>query len=69
MKWTNSKYFLQSVKAKIKRDFKNVALLFSLMAPHTLFGSRYSRMDQVKFVEDSLKKFEVIWSALADPVP
>ena len=23
-------------------------------------------MDQVKFVEDSLKKFEVIWSAEAD---
>ena len=28
-----------------------------------LFGSRHSRMDQVKIVEDSFKKFEVIWCA------
>ena len=27
------------------------------------FGSRYSRMDQVKFVETACNKFEVIWSA------
>ena len=26
-------------------------------------GTKYSRMDQVKFVEDSLYKFEVIWAA------
>ena len=25
--------------------------------------SRYSKMDQVKFVEDNFKKFELIWSA------
>ena len=31
---------------------------------HTEFGSRYSRMDQVKFVEGvAFKKSEVIWSA------
>ena len=27
------------------------------------YGSRYSRMDQVKFVDDSLQKFKVIRSA------
>ena len=27
------------------------------------FGSRYSRMDQVKFVETANEKLEVIWSA------
>ena len=26
-------------------------------------GWKYSRMDQAKFVEDSLKKFEAIWYA------
>ena len=26
----------------------------------------YSRMDQVQFVEDSFKKFEMIWSANAE---
>ena len=30
-------------------------------------GTKYSRMDEVKFVEDSLKKFEGIWSALDKP--
>ena len=28
--------------------------------PYKTFGTKYSRMEQVKFVEDSL---EVIWSA------
>ena len=27
-----------------------------------IFGTKYSRMDQVKFVETTFKKFEVIWS-------
>ena len=31
--------------------------------PSGLNWTKYSRMDQVKFVEDSLKKFEGIWSA------
>ena len=30
---------------------------------YLIYGSRYSRMDQVKFMEDNFKKFEVIWSA------
>ena len=32
-----------------------------------LFGTKYSRMDQVKFVEDSLKKFEGIIVCLRRP--
>ena len=32
-----------------------------------LFGTKYSRMDQVKFVEDSLKKFEGIIVCLHRP--
>ena len=32
-------------------------------------GTKYSRMDQVKFVEDSLLKFEGIWSASSRPCP
>ena len=28
-----------------------------------IYGSRYSRMNQVNFVEETLFKFEVIWSA------
>ena len=32
-------------------------------------GSRFSRMDKVKFVDKKLLKiFEVIWSALADHI-
>ena len=27
-----------------------------------IFGTKYSRMDQVKFVETTFKKFEAIWS-------
>ena len=27
------------------------------------YGSKYSRTDQVKFMEDSLLKFKMIWSA------
>ena len=30
-------------------------------------GTKYSRMDQVKFVEDSLQRFERVWSALGRP--
>ena len=26
--------------------------------PHIRYGTKYSRMDQVKFVENNLKKFE-----------
>ena len=36
------------------------ALLFC--ARTGIFGAKYSKMDQVKVVEDSLKKLEVIWS-------
>ena len=31
---------------------------------YTSYGTKYSRMDQVKFVEESLKRFEGVWSAL-----
>ena len=36
----------------------------------TLFPNwaRYSRMDQINFVEDSLKKFEMIWSPEAEQI-
>ena len=40
-------------------------IMILLMIPTVLpiYGSRFSRMDQVKLVEDSLyKKFEIIWS-------
>ena len=29
-----------------------------------IYGTKYSGMDQVKFVEDRFKKFEGLWSAL-----
>ena len=32
-------------------------------------GTKYSRMNQVRFVEDSLSKFEEIWSAVSRSYP
>ena len=34
-----------------------------------LLGTLYSRMDQVKFLEDGLYKIEGVWSALGRPYP
>ena len=34
----------------------------------SIYESMYSRIDQVQFVEDRLKKIEVIWSAQVDHV-
>ena len=31
-------------------------------------GTKYSRMNQVKFVVESLENYEVIWSASADHI-
>ena len=31
-------------------------------------GQKYSRMNQVKFAEESLENYEVIWSASADHI-
>ena len=33
-----------------------------------IFGAKYSRMDQVEFVETAFTKFEVIWSASTDRI-
>ena len=35
--------------------------------PNIRYGTKYSRMDQVKFVENNLKKFEGVWSVLGKP--
>ena len=56
----------------ISRLFINQNCFYTLTGtwkcPMRLFSSasrtKYSRMDQVKFVEDSLWKFEMVWSAL-----
>ena len=39
-----------------------VSLKFNHLTPIS-FGSTYSRMEQVKFLKDSFKKFEMLWSA------
>ena len=31
------------------------------LEPSQPYETKYSRMDQIKYVEDSLKRFEVIW--------
>ena len=33
----------------------------SSLEPSQPYETKYSRMDQIKYVEDSLKRFEVIW--------
>ena len=33
-----------------------------------IYETKYSRMDQAKFLETAFKKFEVIWSVKTDPI-
>ena len=47
--WKVILFYIKKIKTNKQKETKN--------------ETKYSRMDQVKFVEDSLKKFEVIWSA------
>ena len=49
---------------------ENVRVSTSLnVYPPTIYGAKYSRMDQVKFVEDSLYKVWRVWSALGRLYP
>ena len=44
--------------------YKTVLLIKVLLMYKRIYGTKYSGMDQVKFVEDRFKKFEGLWSAL-----
>ena len=56
-------HIIELIDASIYYTDFNTKLAKRTFDEKVIFGSRYSRMDQVKFVEDGLKKFEVIWSA------
>ena len=47
---------------KNSSDLKIVFKKLENQNNHTTYGAKYSRVDQVKFVEDSLKKFYLVHS-------